>query len=296
MGPPPLGICAPFDVFPAHDPAEPWAEAFGAILASPPCDDALWSPTTDQALRDGTIAIMQRHNIVGVLSGTPRLVGSWLEAAPERFIPGLELFNFSPDPSPEAIRRMHESGELAVLAEVSSQYRGLAPDAPELAPYWSVAEELDIPVGIHIHPGVPGNPYLGQPTQEIHSPLLLEKVLLRHPRLRVYVIHAGWPQLDDMITLMYAHPQVYVDIGGLVYLHPRADFYRYLRGLVEAGFGNRVMFGSDQMIWPQGIERAIQSVENAPFLSEEQKRAIFYDNAARFLRLSDEVIDLHHSL
>ena len=33
-----------------------------------------------------------------------------------------------------------------------------------------------------------------------------------------------------------------------------------------------------------------------PFLTKQQKRDIFYDNAARFLRLSNEDIARHHSL
>jgi predicted TIM-barrel fold metal-dependent hydrolase len=51
------------------------------------------------------------------------------------------------------------------------------------------------------------------------------------------------------------------------------------------------MFGSDQMIWPDAIERSIDSIQEAPFLTAEQKRAILHDNAARFLRL-DEKDDL----
>jgi hypothetical protein len=50
------------------------------------------------------------------------------------------------------------------------------------------------------------------------------------------------------------------------------------------------------MIWPQAIDRAIQSIEEAPFLTESQKRDIFYNNAARFLRLSDEDIRRHHAM
>jgi predicted TIM-barrel fold metal-dependent hydrolase len=45
------------------------------------------------------------------------------------------------------------------------------------------------------------------------------------------------------------------------------------------------MFGSDQMTWPETIGMAIKAVESADFLSEEQKRDIFYNNAKRFLRL-----------
>ena len=62
----------------------------------------------------------------------------------------------------------------------------------------------------------------------------------------------------------------------------------------DAGFIQRIMFGSDQMNWPEAIERAIDAIESASFLSDEQKRDILFNNAARFLRLSDEEIaDMH---
>lgn len=49
------------------------------------------------------------------------------------------------------------------------------------------------------------------------------------------------------------------------------------------------------MIWPGTIERAIAVIDEAPFLSKQQKRDIFYNNATRFLRLSKEEIAPHHS-
>ena len=48
------------------------------------------------------------------------------------------------------------------------------------------------------------------------------------------------------------------------------------------------------MVWPGVIEASIRIVEEAPFLSAEQKRDILYDNAARFLRLPQTDIDRHH--
>lgn len=67
-----------------------------------------------------------------------------------------------------------------------------------------------------------------------------------------------------------------------------------LRGIVEAGYGDRVMFGSDQIIWPGLIDAAVRSIEEARFLTSEQKRDVFYNNAARFLRLGPEEIARHH--
>ena len=45
------------------------------------------------------------------------------------------------------------------------------------------------------------------------------------------------------------------------------------------------MFGTDQMQWPDAIGMAIEVIESAKSLTEEQRRDIFYNNAARFLRL-----------
>jgi len=296
QGPPPVAICTPIDPFPAWDPAEPYREAFLAMLKNPPCEDPVWSPRTDEELMEQTIEVMKRRNVYGVLGGPPGLVAEWMKAAPGRFFAGFSFRLGKPGLSPESLRELHAAGQLEVLAEITNQYAGIAPDDERMEPYWALAEELDVPVGIHIGPGPPGVIYLGSSgyRARLHSALTLEEVLVRHPGLRVYAMHAGFPLLDDLLALLYAHPQVYVDVGVIVYTQPRAVFYRFLRGIVEAGFGNRVMFGTDQMVWPGVIERSIAVIEEAAFLSEEQKRAILYDNAARFLRLSEEQIARHH--
>ncbi len=41
---------------------------------------------------------------------------------------------------------------------------------------------------------------------------------------------------------------------------------------------------------------AVEGVESASFLSAQQKRDIFYNNAAQFLRLSEEEIAHHHGM
>ena len=56
------------------------------------------------------------------------------------------------------------------------------------------------------------------------------------------------------------------------------------------------MYGTDQLQCRGVIERSIAVIEEAPFLSDAQKRDLLYNNAARFLRLSDEDIARHHSM
>lgn len=50
------------------------------------------------------------------------------------------------------------------------------------------------------------------------------------------------------------------------------------------------------MNWPQSIEKSIEAIRSVPFLSEEQKRDILYNNAARFLDLSEKEIARHQNM
>ena len=298
MGPPPMAICAPFESWPTWDPWRPYAGTFMAEFKEPACANPVWSAGSDEELMRRTIEVMERRNIVGVLSGTPEMVAKWREAAPGRFLPGLTFTPADSTLPPDAVRRLAESGDLAVLAEVVAQYDGIGPDDPAMEPYWSLAAELDIPVGIHMGPGPPGTTYLATPgyRARLSGAFALEEVLTRHPGLRVYVMHAGFPLLEEMEAMLYAHPQLYVDIAVIAFTEPRERFHRYLRRLVESGFGKRVMWGSDQMVWPGVIEPALSAVEEADYLTDAQKRDILYENAARFLRLSEADRERHRAM
>jgi uncharacterized protein len=103
-------------------------------------------------------------------------------------------------------------------------------------------------------------------------------------------MHAGWPYLDDTIALMVVYPQVYADLGSINWYFPRPAFHAYLERLIQVGLGQRVMFGSDQMYWPEAIGMAVEATHSAPFLSPSERRDIFYNNAARFLRLPDDSV------
>ncbi len=283
MGKPGFAFCAGGQIlFPGVDPR---AQITPDQLAS--CPAPLVAPLTDEDVMRQSLAALERYNIRAVASGPPQFVARWKAASPERIIPGL-LFSTTSGITPREMRERFQKGEFSVLGEVVTQYDGVSPSDPALEPYLALAEELDIPVGIHMGLGPPGAAnFFGSRgyRARLSNPLLLEGALIRHPKLRVYVMHAGWPMLDEMINLLYAHPQVYADLAVIDWYLPRKEFHQYLRRMVEAGFGKRLMFGSDQMIWPQGIGLAVESIESADFLNPQQKRDIFYNNAARFLRL-----------
>ena len=74
----------------------------------------------------------------------------------------------------------------------------------------------------------------------------------------------------------------------------REAFLDHFERLIRAGLHKRIMFGSDQVIWPESISIAVKAMQSVEFLTAEQRADIFYGNAARFLRLTEAQITEHH--
>lgn len=280
---------------PTLDPREDFDPSILGICAHP-----MRAPATDEALMRESLAELARHGVRrAVVDGSVERVAQWRAAAPAsvRLLPAVGFAKREDKPVDE-LRRLHGADQLAAFAEVAMQYRGIRADDPRWEPYFALAEELDIPVGLHLGEGPPGAarfPGYEDYRASLTSPFQLEDVLRRHPKLRIWVMHYASPLVDEMIAMMYTHPNLYVDVACNNWAFPRAQFHDALKRMVDAGFGKRIMWGSDQMYWPQAIGESIRAIEDAAFLGEEQKRDILYNNAARFLRLAPEDIAADHA-
>ena len=249
------------------------------------------STTAEEHMR-ATLAAMDEHNIVvGFVSGPLEAVEAWREFAPERFVGGA-YFDRAGVVSLGELRARFEDGRLGLMGEIGAQYEGLSPSDPQFEPYFALAEELGIPVGIHTGTSVSrtafGDSANGaRPRFRLRygNPLLLEDMLVRHPKLRVFMMHMGEPWLSETLAMLWMYPDLYLDLSVKNWVKPKEVFHRYLKALVDTGYGDRLMFGSDQALWPEAIELAIEGIESADFLTEDQKRDIFYNNAVRFFRL-----------
>jgi hypothetical protein len=256
-----------------------------------PCEKIPTEAKEVEQLLSMTLDQFDKHNIVlGVLSGFDyELNKNWLKAD-KRFIFGPVIDH--PDKiNYDLIKRDIDNGTIKVIGEITSQYLGYSMNTPELDSIFQIAEENDLPVLVH-SAGLGGTAHF--PIQK-GNPMSLNDVIRKHPKLRVYIENAAWPFGDEVISLMYTNPNVYADLSTISWIIPKPTFHAYLKRLIDAGLSDRLMFGSDQMIWPESIELAIEAINSADFLSDEQKRNIFYNNAARFLRLSDEEIKKHHN-
>ncbi len=145
-----------------------------------------------------------------------------------------------PKPDPAALRASLAGSPAALFGPLLAQSDGVAPDDTRLEPYWSLAVELDRPIAIALGPEPPG---ATSPRYRVAlgDPLKLETVLIRHPKLRVVVVGAGWPFGDAMAGLMKRYPHVSVDIGPLTRTLPDAEVRAYVRRLADAGMGGRIL-------------------------------------------------------
>jgi predicted TIM-barrel fold metal-dependent hydrolase len=278
-------MCPNTSKFIASDPSTkeaPWG------WVQEECTPKLYPAAKGEYMKD-VVAEMERLNVTAVVFGDPKGVQKWKDAAPNRVIPGTAFqggMGGGRVPLDE-LRKDFTSGGFKVMGEIGLQYEGLSPSDPSVDQYFALAEELDIPVAIHMGTGGSGRANITTPKfrGSMGNPLLLEELLARHPKLRVQVMHAGYPMIDNMLTLLQANSHVYVDVAGLIWSYPIKEVNRYIERLVEGGFEDRVMFGTDQLIWPHLMAYSISIIQNADYLTPEQKRDILYNNAARFLRL-----------
>ena len=167
-------------------------------LPIPPNEITGRSPTyrSDREAKDATLAAMRAAGIVrAVASGPIRHVTRWRAAAAGTVLGGAYIGPRDPLPAIADLRRLARTGEISVLGEFGLQYRGISPNSPDLNRYWALAQELDLPVGIHTGLGDAGTPYGCWPgfRARLGNPLLLEDVLVRFPKLRRYLMHAGYP-------------------------------------------------------------------------------------------------------
>lgn len=244
-----------------------------------------------KAYKDYSLSEMERLNIYGFVGGDAVTVKDWKQSNPQRIFSGYmtigwssETKSFTETFNAETIKKLHIAGELDFIGEVATQYLGKSPNDPYLSDMWAVAEKLQIPVGYHMGNGPHNGPHnsFKEYKPSMGNPLLFEDVLYRHPNLRLFIMHAGWPMLHEMIYLLQVYPNVNVGIGALNTL---PDSPNYIKALINSGYEDRIMFGSDQMAWPERFQKSVDSIQQLEFLSEEQKQKIFYKNAMKFFKI-----------
>ena len=258
-------------------------------------------PKNRQAMA-GQIEALERHNVVlAATSGPEAFLKAWADAGTDRVMLGPvfpcingknptffrhECFTDGGDfPDLVWLETQYVEGKFELMGELYNQYAGIPFDDPRMDPYYSLAERLGIPVAFHTHSAPPLTAAQCCPAFRLlnGSPMLIENVLVKYPKLKVQIMHANPLVYPEVIDLLVQYPKVYVDVSAWQMAYTRKKFHRLLEEYADAGLVGRIMFGSDGHDYADAFE----AYESATFLSELQLHGIFCKNAARFLRRRD---------
>jgi hypothetical protein len=242
-------------------------------------------------LLEKTLEEMNRNHVrQALISGDPALVRRWSEMHPDRF-----LASYNPNPSLQdqaaAVAQFEKEvleGRWRAIGELGLPYAGRPLNDPALFPYYEACQRLGLPVFFHTGLDGPEPQKLVSPAfrVDLGDPLLLQDVAIKFPRLRIVIMHMGWPFFDHALYMLYAYENVYLDTAVVNWILGRQVFDRILREAVDTVGSDRILFGSDQMLWPQMIGPAVSSIRDASYLTETDKHNILWGNAARLLGLS----------
>ncbi len=264
-------------------------------------DDAAGLALIRQVLRDHDVVaaalfITGREDLERyVADGDVRFVLSPMFPCPALTADRKWCFIESASALPDAawLDRELDAGRLGGIGELVFNYAAIPPHDPAMDPFWGLAARHDVPAFVHTGRG----PGLGQGPrrhpgccadyrEDFGNPALLRPILEKHPNLRVVLQHVGFEFMDETVALMRDYPNVYADMSVLNSVGPRELHDTSLRRLVDSGMATRIVLGSDD----QDLALVVARIEQAEFLTAEQRRGIYYDNAARFLRFDAATI------
>jgi predicted TIM-barrel fold metal-dependent hydrolase len=155
-------------------------------------------------------------------------------------------------------------------------YQHYFPNDAKIYPLYAKAQELGIPVSMHL-----GSSVFPGARLKYGDPIYVDDVAIDFPTLDVLQCHGGRPfWYDKAFALARIHKNVYVEVSGL----PPQKLLTYFPELER--ISNRTIYGSD---WPgvPTIKENIQALK-ALSISKESKRKILGENAARLLRIFDQ--------
>ena len=248
------------------------------------------SKTTKEHLEQ-TIQKMNRHKIeFAVICGTIESIERYTKAD-KRFIPAYQDYEETLIPVKQ-FEEYVQAGKIKVFGEVMAVYKGRTLTDSMYQPYLAICEKYGVPVAYHSGGSFPNAQQLGWPKYRIAlgDPFLIEDVLVKYPKLKLYLMHAGENFYENTLRMMDGYPNLYADLGVELWLHPLTKDYgtKFLKSAKEYGLLDRVMFGSDQMVWPEAISSSINFLKSMDFLTEAEKEKILYKNAKKFLGFSNQ--------
>ncbi|MEW6210280.1 MAG: amidohydrolase family protein [Acidobacteriota bacterium] len=155
------------------------------------------------------------------------------------------------------------------------------PNDARFYPLYEKISELKVPALFHtgtngLGAGMPGGMGI---KMDYTRPIYLDAVAADFPELTIIGAHPAWPWHEEMLAIIGHKSNVFMDLSGWLPRYIPKTIMDEARKRLQ----DRVLFGSDYpFIQP---DRWLADFDTLEGFSDEVKRKILYENAARILKL-----------
>lgn len=165
----------------------------------------------------------------------------------------------------------HAVSELGFVGAHSyPHWFSLPPDAPQWYPIYAKCCELGIPIMMQVGQNLIYQKDIRLPS--VAKPILLDRIAIDFPELKIIGIHVGTPWADEMIAMAWKHENVFIGIDAYAPKHLPATLVHY----INTYGSHKVLFGTD---WPIIDPRRSRQEIDALSLKETPKIQLLRENA-----------------
>lgn len=194
-----------------------------------------------------------------------------VEAHPDRF---RGLAGIDPTEGMRGVKRLEDAivNQGFVGAQFYPHWFGLPPDHRKWYPFYAKCAELDVPIQLQV--GHCLRYSAEYPLESVGRPITLDRVACDFPELKIVGSHIGWPWVEEMISVAWKHPNVYISSDAYAPKHWRPEFIHFINTWGQ----EKVLFGTDFPVI--GIKRAMTEIADLS-LREKALPKFLGENAAR---------------
>ena len=148
---------------------------------------------------------------------------------------------------------------------------GCAPNHKKMYPLYPKCIELGIPCCFQVGQSAEPLP------SEVGHPMYADEVALDFPQLTIVLTHTGWPWINEWMSMVWKHPNVYGNIGAYFPSSLDPSLVRFMDSVR----------GQDKVLWASngfGLTRCKKEFIELP-IKDETRMKVLRENALRVFKL-----------
>ena len=252
-----------------------YPQQFGLLDASPQAHEVAMQPID--------VAVVLGFRAIALGADVPNtFIAEYVAQRPDRVIGFAGI-----DPTePGCVTQLRELPDMGLSGlTISPASQGFHPSDTRAMKVYEVAQEMGLPVLLH-----QGTHHTANSRMAFAQPYLFDDVAREFPDLKMVVAHVGYPWIDQTLTLIGKHPNVYAEISNVISrpLH----LYQTLQAAHQLGVCEKLLFGSDfPYLSPTEAIEIVYSMNNTfqsaglPGVPREKLRAIIERDSLECLGL-----------